>query len=64
MMIKVTQDQWNKISNDYKGNWEEVVVNYRGDTPKDYIGRKTVLGACICAEQGSLLTEGIHFEIV
>jgi hypothetical protein len=63
-MIKVTQQQWNKISNDYKGEWDATVFNYRGDVPKDYIGKRTVLSGCISADKGSLLTEGIHFEIV
>ena len=63
-MIKVTQEQYNKISNDYKGEWSQSSVNFRGDIPKDYIGRKTVMSGCISKEQGSLLTEGIHFEIV
>lgn len=62
-MIKVSKDQWNKISNDYKGEWDEAVVNYREDVPKDFIGKKTVLSGCISEDKGSLLTEGIHFII-
>jgi hypothetical protein len=61
-MIKVTQEQWNNISKDYKGEWDEAVVNYQR-LPKSWIGKKTVLEGCIGGTGCSLLTEGIHFVI-
>jgi hypothetical protein len=61
-MIKVTQAEWNKKSNDFKGEWTESLWEWRnGDFPKEWIGKKTMLhydnGTC-------LLTEGVHFEII
>lgn len=61
-MLKVSQDQWNKISKDYKGEWDEACVNYQR-LPKSWIGKKTVLEGCIGGIGSSLLTEGIHFVI-
>lgn len=61
-MIKITQAEWNKISNDYKGIWSESIVNYR-QLDKTLIGKKTVLEGCIGGTGCSLLTEGIHFVI-
>ena len=61
-MIKITKEQWAKISKDYKGKWTE--GSWRNDIPKEWIGRRTVLSGCISDEQGALLTEGVHFEII
>ena len=57
-MIRVTPEQWRKIHADYKGRWS---ADY---APKpEYVGKRTVLSGCISNEIGSLLTEGVHFEI-
>ena len=48
-MIKATKEQWNKIHKDYKGSMN---------------GKRTVLSGCISDKIGSLMIEGIHFEIV
>ncbi|NCB44008.1 MAG: hypothetical protein EOM59_15525 [Clostridia bacterium] len=55
-MIQVTQDKWDSIPKEYKG------VFSRKDFP-EYKGKKTVLSGCISNEVGSLLIEGVHFEI-
>lgn len=63
-MIKVTEAEWNKIPNDYKGKWESWILNWRDDVPKEWIGKRTVLANCIEKNGGCvLLTEGIHFII-
>ena len=61
-MIKVTKEQWAKIPKDYKGKWTE--DSFRNDIPTEFIGRRTVMSGCISDEQGALLTEGVHFEII
>lgn len=65
-MIQVTREEWDRISDDYKGEWtRELKENgWQPDLPEEYIGRRTVMSGCISDELGSLLTEGIHFEIV
>ena len=64
-MLMVTEENFNKISRDYRGEWTESVINYRGDVSKKWIGRKTVLEGCLTGKASSrLLTEGIHFKIV
>lgn len=65
-MIKVNKEQWDNISNDYKGIWEQWIIDggWQSDLPKNYIGKRTVLSGCISDEIGSLLTEGTHFIII
>lgn len=66
-LIQVTQEQWNKISTDYKGQWESWHKHggWQPDLPDTWIGKKTVLEGCIVPGAGTaLLTEGVHFEIV
>jgi len=59
-MITVTKEQWNKISNDYKGKWKK---GY--NTPENYIGKRYVFEGCITDHAStSLLTEGVHFIII
>ena len=62
-MITIDKKEWDKIPNDYKGCWNKYTVEFRGDLPTYYIGKRNVLGGCISDDQGSLLTEGIHFII-
>lgn len=62
-MIKISKDKWNKISKDYKGEWDKNIVNYH-KLPNEFIGKKTVLEGCLIKETSTrLLTEGIHFII-
>lgn len=65
-MIKVTQEEWDRIPHDYKGMWTREIKDngWQPDLPEEFIGKKTVMSGCICDEIGSLLTESIHFEIV
>lgn len=65
-MIKVSKKEWNKISSDYKGIWtRELKENgWQPNLPEEYIGKRTVMSGCISEEIGSLLTEGVHFEII
>lgn len=65
-MIKVTQEKWDSISNDYKGMWTRKIKDngWQRDLPEEYIGKRTVMSGCISDEIGSLLTESVHFEIV
>lgn len=65
-MISVTQEKWNNIPKDYKGIWKREVKDngWQPDLPEEHIGKRTVLSGCISPEIGSLLTEGVHFEIV
>ena len=58
-MIKVTLEKWERICDDYKGYW----MNYHNDHP-EWIGRRVVMSACVGAEPGKLLIEGVHFEII
>lgn len=64
-MIKVSKREWNKIPSDYKGKWTRKIKSngWQPDLPEEYIGKRTVLSGCISDEIGSLLTEGVHFEI-
>lgn len=64
-MIKVSKKEWNEIPNVYKGKWTREIKDngWQPDLPEEYIGKRTVLLGCISNEIGSLLTEGIHFEI-
>ena len=55
-MIQITQDKWDSIPKDYKG------IFSRNDFP-EHKGKKTVLSGSISNEVGSLLIEGVHFEI-
>ncbi|MFP3726363.1 hypothetical protein U8V72_14340 [Priestia filamentosa] len=61
-LIKVTKKEWDKIPKDYKGFWNVSALN--PNIPKEYLGRRRVMSGSIGAKRGSLLTEGIHFEIV
>lgn len=61
-MIKITQEKWDSIHNDYKGVVEDHLWN-RQNKP-ELIGKKTVLSGCVSREIGSLLFEGLHFEII
>lgn len=66
-MIKITLEQWNKISNDYKGKWERWIKDdgWQPNLPEEFIGKRTVFSGCITGEPGTdLLTEGMHFKIV
>lgn len=63
-MIKVSKEKWDSIYRDYKGIWEEWHLEYDKTIPKEFLGKRTAMGGCISDEQGVLLTEGIHFEIV
>lgn len=62
-MINVSKKDWNSIPNDYKGCWSKETVEFRGDLSVNYIGKRNILSGCISEEQGSLLTEDIHFVI-
>lgn len=66
-MIKITLEQWNKISNDYKGKWERWIKDdgWQPNLPEEFIGKRTVFSGCITGKAGTdLLTEGKHFKIV
>ncbi|MEX0598492.1 MAG: hypothetical protein WD512_18565 [Candidatus Paceibacterota bacterium] len=65
-MIKITLEEWKLVPNDYKGKWDRSIKEngWQPDLPEEYIGRKTVMSGCISNEIGSLLTEGVHFEII
>lgn len=63
-MIKISKEKWDSIPDDYKGKWERWHRNWDKNIPEHFIGKKTVLSGCISDEKGSLLTEGVHFEIV
>lgn len=65
-MIKVTQEKWDGISEDYKGMWTRQIKDngWQPNLPEEFIGKRTVQSGCISDEIGSLLTESIHFEIV
>lgn len=64
-MIQITKEEWDSIHEDYKGRWEKELVEYRSeDIPDEYIGKREVMSGCISNMQGSLLTEGVHFEIL
>ena len=65
-MIKITKQKWDSIHKDYKGCWEAWLIEggWQKDLPKEWIGRKTVMSGCISDKVGSLLTEGVHFEII
>lgn len=65
-MIKVSKVKWDSISNNYKGMWTRELKDngWQPDLPEEYIGKCTVMSGCISNELGSLLTEGVHFEIV
>ena len=56
-MIKISKKKYNELSRDYKGVWEESMVNY-ADLDKSFIGKRTML------TKDGLLTEGMHFIIV
>lgn len=61
-MIAVSQEKWDSIHSDYKGEWQ----NYYGDHP-EWVGKKVVMSGLITEEPnelGKLLVEGVHFEIV
>ena len=61
-MLTITQEQWNAIHDDYKGEW----LDYHGDKP-EWIGRKVVMSTCITedpTEKCTLLVEGVHFIIL
>ncbi|WP_434510103.1 hypothetical protein [Desulfitobacterium sp. AusDCA] len=64
-MITISKEEWNQIPDCYKGKWmREIKDNgWQPNLPEEYIGRRTVMSGCISDEKGSLLTEGIHFEI-
>ena len=62
-MYEISKKEWDKISNDFKGEWSEPIVKYC-NLNKSYIGKKTVLEGCLTGLPGTtLLTEGIHFVI-
>lgn len=63
-MIQVTWERWNSISKDYKGVWTKESVEWRGDIPKEYIGKRNILAGSIGEKGTGLLTEGVHFEII
>ena len=64
-MLIVTEENFNKISSDYRGEWTESVINYLGNVSNKWIGRKTVLEGCLTGKSSSrLLTEGVHFRII
>lgn len=60
-MYSIKQNEWDKIPDDYKGEWK----NYHNDHP-EWIGKKVVMSYFIthdANEPGSLLIEGVHFII-
>lgn len=60
-MQTISKAEWDKLPQDYKGQWTETIWNYRQDFPKAWIGKRTMLGH---AHEGTvLLTEGVHFKI-
>jgi hypothetical protein len=63
-MIYIIKKDWDLISNDYKGVWTEEVMKFNANVPESYLGKKNVLGGCLGGKIGTLLTEGIHFEII
>lgn len=65
-MIQVTKEKWDKIPNDAKGKWDRSLKEngWQPDLPEEFIGKRTVMSGCISDEIGTLLTEGVHFEIV
>ena len=61
-MLKVSQEQWNKIHSDYKGIYQD----YHGDHP-EWKGKKAVMSTCITNNPNeicSLLIEDVHFVLV
>ena len=60
-IARITKEQWNAIPGDYKGRWGKDDWGAQ----KEWIGKRTVLEGCLPGGHGTtLLTEGIHFEIV
>lgn len=60
-MIRISQEKYNSIPNDYKGEWKD----YYDEHP-EWIGKKVVMSGCITEnpyELGKLLVEGVHFVI-
>ena len=61
-MFTITQEKWDSIPNDYKGEW----MDFHGDKP-EWLGRKVVMSTCITedpTEKCTLLVEGVHFIIL
>ena len=57
-MIYVSEERWNAIDSDYKGEWQD----YYNEHP-EWLGRRVVMSACICDVYGKLYIEGVHFII-
>lgn len=59
---KIALEDYLAISKDFRGEWTQGVLNFRGDLPMSYLGKRTMLDN----ENGStvLLTEGMQFEII
>lgn len=53
----IPQSNWERIPDDYKAVWSN-------EAYPDLVGRNTVLSGCISDESGSLMIEGINFEII
>lgn len=60
-MIRITREQWTKISKDYKSYWEGDNCHFHPER----IGKRVVFAGCIEKGGGTkLYTEGIDFEVV
>lgn len=59
--IELTEEEYYRISDSYRGQWTQGVIDFRGDIPQSYLGKRTML----TNENGAtvLLTEGINFII-
>lgn len=64
-MIEVTKEEWNKISNDYKGVVSQWMINNSDFATQEQLGKKQVFAGCIKRDGGTtLLTEGTDFKII
>jgi hypothetical protein len=59
----ITIKEYESIPKDYKSIWERSVIEYRGDIPKEWEGKRNML---VMDELGRtvLITEGVHFKVI
>ncbi len=56
-MLQVNKKFYNKIHKDYKGVWSN-------PSKPEWIGKRGVMSGCLDQPIGSLLIEGVHFQLV
>jgi hypothetical protein len=62
-MRRITESEYRRTSPEFKGKWTAAMARYRGDVPKSWIGRRTLIWY-VPGKGTSLFTEGVHFVIV